>query len=365
MEKSEPKHIVAEKKIREFIKHCKADEKIPGERVYAQQLGISYMTARKAVESLVAKGLLYKIPKKGTYVSGQRTTRRKTKNIGYFLDSSIKQGLSSPYYALIFDAIEKEAAKKGYSLIYFSDASESGIKSTMEKLDGVIVSCFPRIEELLHKLKAHAPVICIDNGSADESIPSVTIDNKNAVSEAISHLISLGHHRIGFITGLDDSKVGRDRYNGYLSALSDHGLNVETDLVYKGDYTFKTGSDAADYFLSLDRLPTAIMCANDTMAIGAIKEIKSLGHNVPDDISIMGFDDIAVASQMSPALTTVAAPVKELAKQCVIMLSKIIDGTEPDNMHISIPARLVLRNTCAHNRTSADKANESGNTLAG
>ena len=110
MTKKEPKHVYAEKKIREAIRAFDIDERIPGERVFARELGISYMTIRKAVENLVAEGILYKVAKKGTYVADPMKAREKTGNIGYFLDSSIKDGLSSPYYSMIFDALEKEGA---------------------------------------------------------------------------------------------------------------------------------------------------------------------------------------------------------------------------------------------------------------
>jgi DNA-binding LacI/PurR family transcriptional regulator len=177
----------------------------------------------------------------------------------------------------------------------------------------------------------------------------------NAVTDAINYLCSLGHIRIGFVTGLDDSDVGVDRYIGYSNALRSNGISEDAKLVYKGDYSFKTGAEAADYFLSLKKAPTAIMCANDTMAIGAIKEIKSRGYDVPEDISIIGFDDIVVASHMIPALTTVAAPVNKIAEQSVSMLDHAINGTDPNDRHIVIPARLIERSTCTQKIRSSMK----------
>ncbi len=344
------KYLIAEDKIREVISRLEIDDKLSGERVLAKELGISYMTVRKAIEKLVTCGALYKIPKKGTYVADPRVVITKTKNIGYFLDASIKDGLSSPYYSLVFDALEKEATKFGYALMYCSDFDESIAK--MEKIDGAIISCFPRIENIVQHVNTMVPVVCIDNCSADKSIPSVTIDNFNSVVESTGYLFSLGHRRVGFITGLDDSDIGNNRLAGYQNALKTHGIGEDPDLVYRGDYTFETGIKAADYFLSLDERPTAIMCANDIMAIGAIKETLLKGLKVPEDISIIGFDDITIASQMTPSLTTVSAPIKEIAKHSLAMLNSIMYGTRLENTHIALPARLVLRNTCATNRNS-------------
>ena len=350
MEKYTHKYLYAENKIKQAIKDLAINDRVPGERVFAKQLNISYMTARKAVENLVSEGILYRIPKKGTYVADPASAKVKTKNIGYFLDSSIKGGVSSPYYSLIFSALEQEATRKGYALLYFTDGNEADSLNIIEKLDGVIISCFPRIEPVIQEMKARLPVVCIDNCSLDESIPSVTIDNFNSVVEAVNYLCSLGHERIGFITGLDDSNIGRNRYAGYQSALKDHGVDEDMSLVFKGDYSFATGKNGADYFLTLNTQPTAIMCANDTMAISAIKEINRNRLKVPDDISIIGFDDISIASEITPALTTISVPVQKLAKQAIEVLCSVINDDELENRHVTLPCRLVLRESCSVNK---------------
>lgn len=363
MTKNEPKHVYAEKKIKEAIRAFDIDERIPGERVFARELGISYMTIRKAVENLVAEGVLYKVAKRGTYVADPMKTRKKTKNIGYFLDSSIKDGISSPYYSMIFDALEKEAQDNGFALMYFSNMSEADLLKSMKKIDGAIFSCFPRIENIVSEIRKEMHVVCIDNSPADKSIPSVVIDNFNAVVESIKYLCSLGHERIGFITGLDDSDIGRNRLAGYLSALSSNGISEDKELIFKGDYTFKTGIKGADHLLSLDNRPTAIMCANDTMAIGAIKEISQRGLSVPDDVSVIGFDDIRVASHMTPSLTTISAPVTDIARYSIDILCSMISGKNMDNRHITLPGQFKPRETCASISPYHDKLLHAGDEL--
>ena len=353
------KYLLAQNKIKQAIELLKIDDRLPGERVLAKELGISYMTVRKAVENLVDEGVLYRVAKKGTYVADPKLKRKKC--IGYFLDSSIEEGVTSPYYSLIFNALEKEAAKLGNALIYFSDSNEGDFSfeslRILEKLDGVIISCFPRIEPIVHKIKELLPVVCIDNRSLDESVPSLTLDNFTSVVDSINYISSLGHKRIGFITGLDDSDVGINRLAGYISAIKAHGLDEDMRLIHKGDYSFETGKRGADYFLSMTTPPTAIVCANDTMAIGSIKEIRRRGLRVPNDISVMGFDDISVASQITPALTTVSVPVEEIAKRAIELLTSVLDGNELEDRHLTLPCRLVLRDSCAINesRTTASK----------
>jgi DNA-binding LacI/PurR family transcriptional regulator len=347
MDKKTPKYILVQEKIKQAIKNKQITEKLPGERTLAKDYGYSYMTIRKAVDNLVTEGVLYKLPTKGTFVADRKTSKKKTKIIGYFLDSSIVAGLTSPYYSMIFDALEKQARKHGYSLIYFSDAGDTSSLKHLNNVDGVIISCFPRIENVVNEINRHVPVVVMDNSSSDKTIPSIIIDNFNAVSKSVDYLCSLGHKRIGFMTGLDDSDVGKNRYAGYQRGLSNNGLKINDKLVFRGDYSFESGSTGADYFLSLKNPPTAIICANDAMAIAMIREAGQRGLNVPDDISVMGFDDISVASHITPPLTTLAAPIEEIAELAIKMLNKMINGEKFETKHVALAAKPVIRGSCA------------------
>jgi DNA-binding LacI/PurR family transcriptional regulator len=236
-----PKYILVENYIKQAIRKNQIVDKLPGERTLAKELGVSYMTIRKGIENLVSEGVLYKVPTRGTFVADQKNNRKAMHTVGYFLDSSITSGLSSPYYSLIFNALEKEAANHGYSLVYFADLDDSNLHKIVAKLDGVIVSCFPRIENIIQQIKNIVPVVAIDNSSSDKSIPSVIIDNFNAVVESVDYLYSLGHRQIAFMTGLKDSDVGKDRCAGYRSGLTKHGIQYDESLVYRGNYSFKAG----------------------------------------------------------------------------------------------------------------------------
>jgi DNA-binding LacI/PurR family transcriptional regulator len=347
MDKPLPKYILVEKKIRQAIKNKEIVDKLPGERTLAKEFGYSYMTIRKAVDNLVAAGILYKLPTKGTFVADRKTGKKKTKIIGYFLDSSIVAGLTSPYYSLIFNSLEKQATKHGYSLIFFSDIGGPNTLQNMNNIDGVIISCFPRIENIVHDVNQHVPVVVMDNSSSDKTIPSVIIDNFNGIIKSVDYLCSLGHRRIGFMRGLEDSDVGKNRNAGYMNGLSKHGLTFNEKLVFRGDYSFESGAKGADYFLSLKKPPTAIICANDAMAIAAIRQLVQRGLNVPDDISVIGFDDIPVVSQIHPALTTLAAPIDKITETAFSLLVSLMNGEKTESKHIALPAEIVIRDSCA------------------
>jgi DNA-binding LacI/PurR family transcriptional regulator len=345
MDTAIPKYLLVEDYIKQAIKQRKIVDKLPGERVLAKELGFSYMTIRKAIDNLVGEGLLYKVPTKGTYVADQKSQKPKTRTIGYFLDSRIAGGLSSPYYSMIFNALEKQTVRKGYSLVYFTDTSESNLHTVLKKLDGVIASSFLRVETLIQEIKAIVPVVAIDNSVSDKTVPSVIIDNFSAQVQSVDYLCSLGHKRIGFMTGLEDSDVGKNRYEGYKSGLIKQGIEIDPALVFRGNYTFGSGVSGAEYFLPLADRPSAIICANDSMALGAINKLLQEGIGVPEQMSIIGFDDINIARQITPPLTTVSVPVDEIASCAFNMLEYLIEGKTLENRHVALDAHLVPRGT--------------------
>jgi LacI family repressor for deo operon, udp, cdd, tsx, nupC, and nupG len=341
-----PKYIRVKNLIKDGIRNGSNVDKLPGERVLAKKFEVSYMTIRKAIAELVDEGILHKNTTKGTYVCHRKMTPKTTFNIGFYLDSRIKEGISSPYYSMIFNALENKVKQKDYNLTLFSDFDDLNPLNNQKKIDGVIISCFPRIEAKIQDLKDLIPIVLMDNIASDKSIPSVTIDNFSSSVEAIKYLCSLGHERIAFISGLMDSSVCKERYHGYTHILSNLGIKLDKLIVIKGDYSYQSGEVAAKHLLSLTDPPTAIMCANDSMAIGAMKVIQENGLKIPDDISVIGFDDIKVASRVYPSLSTIAAPINEIASKSVEMLTAIIDGNDLDYQHSILPATLILRSSC-------------------
>ncbi len=341
------KYICVKDRIKAGIANGAIVDKLPGERVLARELGVSYMTVRKAVAELVEDGILFKLATRGTFVSSKNSSAKVTYNIGFFLDEEIKEGISSPYYSLVFKSLEEEVSKNGYNLLLFSDYNDLNPLKNTKKVDGVIISCFPRIEDFIQQIKHYLPIVLLDNNAADKSLPSVTIDNFNSCHRATEYLLSLGHRRVGFISGLLDSDVCKDRLQGYKNALARAGLKQDKELVFKGDYSYESGEKGGLYFASLPQPPTAIICANDSMAIGAMKVIQEKGFHIPRDISFIGFDDILVASMVFPPLTTNSAPIREMARQAVELLLAEIGGTKTDFTHVILEAELVKRDSCA------------------
>ncbi|HHX63887.1 MAG TPA: LacI family transcriptional regulator [Chloroflexi bacterium] len=177
-------------------------------------------------------------------------------------------------------------------------------------------------------------------------IPSVASDNRNGAREGIAHLIGLGHRRIGFIGGRDANQ-GRMRLMGYRDALRDYDIPLTPGYIRPGSWTWESGYAQANHLLDLPEPPTAIFCASDNMALGAMRAIKERDLRVPDDVSLLGFDDIPAAAMADPPLSTVRQPAEEMMRLAFDLLVREMDGEQvPPESHM-LPTTLVVRSTCA------------------
>jgi DNA-binding LacI/PurR family transcriptional regulator len=186
---------------------------------------------------------------------------------------------------------------------------------------------------------------------------TVRIDNVSAGRDAVDHLVELGHTRVGFISANAKSKTSRDRQRGYRAALEAAGISFDAELVSDGDYTEEGGYAAANRLLQLANAPTAIFAANDRMAAGAMAAVFDRGLNVPQDVSLVGFDDVPMASYLRPSLTTVSLSAHELGVRAMELLAREIDG-QPARKRIRVKTRLVVRDSCVarDSHVAADRA---------
>ncbi len=176
-------------------------------------------------------------------------------------------------------------------------------------------------EHLIGTLQStRVPVAVTDREAECVTADFLGIDNAEGGQLATSHLISLGHGRIGCISGPSDFTPSAHRVVGYRQTLADHGIAVDEQLVVKGDWTYEGGYNRASQLLTMTDSPTAIFACNDVMAVGVISAAAEMGLEVPDDLSIIGFDDIRLASFTNPTLSTIAQPKYELGAAAVTML---------------------------------------------
>lgn len=220
-------------------------------------------------------------------------------------------------------------------------AQEIGGLIDQTQVDGVILSSpvtdsIAAIEELERR---GVPYVRISPGTEHERSSSVSMDDVQAADDMTSHLISLGHRRIGFIIGHTNHAASDLRLFGYRRALDRAGLAFEPKYVRPGQFDFASGEAAADILLDLPQPPTAIFASNDDMAAGVLTVAHRRGMSLPSDLSVAGFDDTALASQLWPPLTTVRQPTRELAYAAASLLF----GADEDAVHRRLPHELVLR----------------------
>jgi LacI family repressor for deo operon, udp, cdd, tsx, nupC, and nupG len=178
-------------------------------------------------------------------------------------------------------------------------------------------------------------------------LPTVHIDNLTAAFEAVHYLLKLGHQRIACIAGPKHMPLCQYRSQGYVQALRRNGLSVESKLTIHGDFSYESGAQAVTELMSLPVPPTAIFCHNDVMAIGAMFQAKKMGLRIPQDLSVVGFDDIKASQYTDPPLTTVAQPRFQLGRQAMLLLLEQLQGNPVQNGSLLLDSELVVRESTA------------------
>ena len=218
-------------------------------------------------------------------------------------------------------------------------ASELPIHSMVGPAGEITVLPYPY--GFVHTLMAAGfQVITIDHHSHTDW-PSVTADSYGGERSAMQHLADLGHRSIAFITGNEELGSTRDRHRAYVDAVAIHQFDRDAALVQRG------GADAMQRLLKLKQRPTAVFAANDQSAFGAISVLQSAGLLIPEDISVVGFDDVPSASQLHPALTTVRQPIAEMVRAAVNSLLGLVAGLEVATPQIALPTELQVRQSTA------------------
>jgi DNA-binding LacI/PurR family transcriptional regulator len=278
--------------------------------------------------------------------SGARSLRtRQTHTLALILTD-----INNPSLATIASAAEDIAHSFGYNLVLYNthddlEREANYVRTVSQRwMDGVIlVATGDQMTSLDSLEQAGIPTVVIDRIPMGYSGPSVTLDNFMAGQIAADYLVKLGHRRITQIVGPLNLLLARERSAGFKDGLKRAGL-VSTGLVSsEGDWTCQSGYQAMQQILGGPEIPTALFVANDRMAIGAIKAIMEKGMHVPEDISVIGVDDIEVSSFQSPPLTTIRQSFKEMASKCVCLLIEILAGKEPAQLQIVMEPQLIER----------------------
>lgn len=273
--------------------------------------------------------------------------RQRTTTLGLILPDA-----QNPFFAQVAQGIEQVALENGYVVIQchsdFSKERELKFSETLyvERAAGVL--WFPTSsdgEPARRFAENQVPLVLIDRLIPGFDLPSVVADNFRGAYLATQHLIDCGHTLIGCIARPSDLSHSQQRIQGYLQALRDHGLPTDENLIVRSGYRPEAGRIAAQELLQRSPRPSAIFAYNDFMAIGALRAAFEKGLRVPDDLAVVGFDNIPQAALTCPALTSVSAPKAELGKHAARLLLDLIRGQAVEQPHIVLGVELVVRET--------------------
>jgi LacI family transcriptional regulator len=333
-----------------------ASKKRPTQADVAQRAGVSQTTVSLVLNNLVigipaeTRQRILNVVHELDYVP-DRAARSLRTNKSYTI-ASIIPSITNPFYPAFERGIQDEADERGYDLIiYNTDGSAEKEKKCLNsalqsRVDGIIVVLFHQgARTLFPLLERNIAVVRLESQVREPGeypLDNIYIDNTAAAQEAVTYLIDRGHRRIGVLARTEGP--GNVRVLGYQRALAAHGIPHDDGLIQRGDYTEEGGYEGMQRLLALSARPTAIFAANDMMAMGAILAIQEAGLSVPQDIAVVGFDDIPTARLVNPPLTTVAQFQVELGRRSAELLFERLNGAAPPHGRtIEMPYQLVIR----------------------
>jgi LacI family transcriptional regulator len=272
----------------------------------------------------------------------------RTDTIGLLVPRSAAFSLADPFIASMIQALFAEATRQGFfvMLTMLTADMEPGFYDRILRarhFDGLIMFSSdiddPILPRLIHDGQ---PLVMIGSHPYFVDVACVDAENRQGARDAVSHLISLGHRRIGLINGQLEMEVSLARRDGYKQALLEAGIAIDPQLMQNGYYSEAAAYSAALALLDLESPPTAIFAASDHMASGALHAVRHRGLLVPDDVALIGFDDLSVAALANPPLSSVHQPVGDMAVQAVRLLIEQFGGNARPGS-VRLPARVVVR----------------------
>jgi DNA-binding LacI/PurR family transcriptional regulator len=276
--------------------------------------------------------------------------------------------ITNPFFPELIQGFEDVAVENGYEILigstnYEADRMQRCIRRMVERnAEGVAIMTFGIEQPLLDQLAdRNVPLVFVDLAPNRPGMSVLKVDYHNGIRQGVQHLAALGHRRIAFVSGPQRLHSAQSRLAAFKKALGECGIPVDETLMIEGDHTMEGGMVSAQKLMATKDLPTAIMCSNDMLAIGVLHQLSRSGLRVPDDVSIIGFDDIHMAAMMIPPLTSIQMSRTDIASAAVSALRGHLEGSPKREYRID--TRLVVREstgfprgTMAHLRGNKEKA---------
>ena len=328
----------------------------PNLKDIAQRAGVSTSTVSRALSgsSLIAEATVDRIRALADEFGYRPNVRarnfRAQKTMAVLI---VVRDIGNPFYLEVFKGVERVARQAGYSVLMANTESDKEREVEYFEMlsdglaDGMILMTGAVPESVRDDRSGYDNVVVALEMVEDFNVPQVLIDNEAAAVEAVEHLIELGHTRIAHISGPVPEGMSVRRQKGYCLALQAAELEIRPSYVCQGDFTMRSGELCARALLEAEHPPTAIFAANDEMAFGVIRTAHRLGLNVPRDLSVIGFDNIAFSEAFLPSLTTISQPRLDIGERAMSVLLDLLNDRAPPADPTILPTHLVVRETTA------------------
>ncbi len=285
------------------------------------------------------------------HAAARSLASRRSRMIGLVLPHTVSSFFTDPYFPRLTQGVAQACNQHDLTLALFLVATKEDEEriypriSSVGTLDGVIVQTARRNDKLVQRLvQTDFPLVICGRPFSTSGVSYIDVDNVNAAQNAVNHLIKLGHKRIATITGPLNHTPGIDRKQGFIKALREHGRAIDKTLIVEGDFTEQGGYECMKVLLAAK--PDAVFAASDTMAIGSIQAIHEAGLRVPDDIAVIGFDDLPIASSVDTKLTTVRQPITQFGYSAVETLLDLIENGIKPSRRVIMETELIIRDSC-------------------
>lgn len=265
--------------------------------------------------------------------------------------------IGNAYYSAVLDGVVAETSARGYGALVANRLGENPTEWLKDyflsnRADGMVLfdGSLDVTQFYDRKTQRRFPLVVACDELPDPRLNAVMIDNRSSGAMAVRHLLDLGHRRIGHVLVASKTPgLQSDRYLGYLDALREAGISVRSEWVFAGDFTIDTGVRAGEAFLALKDRPTAMFVANDEMAMGFLHALRGAGVRVPQDVSVIGFDDSPSARCMAPTLTTIRQPRFDIGQKSARLLVDLLEGDSwPESpVQIVLDCELIVRESTA------------------
>jgi len=267
--------------------------------------------------------------------------------------------IQNPFYVDVIRGVEDVVYANNFAVFvcnFAQDKSKEKLYLDMlrsESIDGLVVAPFNEDDsEVKNLLLRGLPVVCVDRGLSNVDVDLIVVDNYKGAYEAVERLIKNGHKRIAYIGGLYSIPTSRQRKEGYVNALRDYGIDDDEDLIKFGDSKHESGKRLAAELLDLPHPPTALFTGNNLITLGALETIHSKELRIPEDIAIVGFDDMYWSISLNPPLTAISQPGYEIGRRAASMLFERIEEPDREAVKVVLKTKLIIRNSCGTLRST-------------